>query len=76
MTAARAEARFQLGSWRGEDLDVLVKLPVRVAGLVDEAKIVRAIAIALEQLHDGRLNTRAGHPLGAEPHRVADAIAP
>ena len=73
MTAARAEARFQLGSWRGEDLDVLVKLPVRVAGLVDEAKIVRAIA--LEQLHDGSLNTRAGHPLGAEPHRVAGAIA-
>jgi len=58
LTAARAEARFQLGSGRGEDLDVVVELPVSDAGLVDEPQTVRAIA--LEQLRDRRFNARAG----------------
>ena len=68
MTAARAEAGFQLGSGRGEDLDVVVELPVGVAGLVDEPEAVRAIA--LEQTHDGRLNSRTWRALRPEPHRV------
>lgn len=43
-------ARFQLGSGGGEDLDVVVELPVGFARVVDEAEAVREIA--LEQLDD------------------------
>lgn len=61
LTADRAEARFQIGSGRGEDPDVVEILTEDLPGLVDEAEAVGECAI--EQLRDGGLNSRTWHAL-------------
>ena len=66
MTAARAEACFQLGSGGSEYLDVLEILTEDLAGLVAEPGAVRAIA--LEQARDGGLDSRTWYALWPEAY--------
>lgn len=63
----------QLWSGRGEDLDVVVELPVGVAGFVHESEAVRAIT--LEQTDDGRLNSGPGTRFGRRRRESPGSIA-